>query len=126
AFCQGVILGGLVQGITVTHGQYGGGAFDWFTPFGLMCGVGVVTGYALLGATWLNMKTDGATQARAREQATPLLFGVLFFMAIVSLWTPLAIDRIAARWFSTPNIYFLWPVPVLTALVACMTWRALR
>ncbi len=33
-------------------------------------------------------------------------------MAVVSLWTPLAFERIAARWFSMPNIYYLWPVPL--------------
>jgi cytochrome d ubiquinol oxidase subunit II len=82
-----------------------------------------VTGYALLGATWLVMKTDGAVAERARAQAKALLVGVLAFMGVVSLWTPLAFERIAARWFSTPNIYFLWPVPLITALTALMAWR---
>ena len=36
----------------------------------------------------------------------------------MSLWTPLAEPRIAARWFSLPNFFFLWPVPVVTALTA--------
>ena len=44
-------------------------------------------------------------------------------MAAVSLWTPLAEPRIAERWFSLPNFYFLWPVPVVTALVAFAAWR---
>jgi cytochrome d ubiquinol oxidase subunit II len=54
------------------------------------------------------------------------LLAVLAFMGVVSLWTPLAFERIAARWFSTPNIYFLWPVPVLTAVTALMVWRWLE
>jgi cytochrome d ubiquinol oxidase subunit II len=122
-FSQGVILGGLLQGIKVENGAFAGGAFDWATPFALMCGVAVVVGYALLGATWLVMKTDGAVAQRSRKLAQWLLLGVLAFMAVVSLWTPLAFERIAARWFSTPNIYFLWPVPVMTALTAWMAWR---
>jgi cytochrome d ubiquinol oxidase subunit II len=69
------------------------------------------------------LKTEGAVAARARGQAKVLLIVVLAFMAVVSIWTPLAFERIAARWFSTPNIYFLWPVPLLTALVALMAWR---
>jgi cytochrome d ubiquinol oxidase subunit II len=48
---------------------------------------------------------------------------VLVFMAGVSLWTPLAFPRIAERWFSAPNIYVLWPVPLLTGFVAVMAWR---
>ena len=68
AFCQGLILGGLVQGVRVENGVYAGGPFEFATPFALMCGLGIVTGYALLGATWLVMKTDGVVAARARSQ----------------------------------------------------------
>jgi cytochrome bd ubiquinol oxidase subunit II len=122
-FCQGVILGGLIQGIKVENGAFAGGPFDWATPFAFLCGLGVVAGYALLGATWLAMKTEGEVAERARLHAKALLLAVLAFMAVVSLWTPLAFDRIAARWFSAPNIYFLWPVPLLTALTALLAWR---
>ena len=123
AFCQGLILAGLLEGIKVENGVFAGGPFDWATPFAVLCGLGVVTGYALLGATWLVMKTDGPVAERARGQAKALLLAVLVFMGVVSLWTPLAFERIAQRWFSTPNIYFLWPVPLLTALTALMIWR---
>jgi cytochrome d ubiquinol oxidase subunit II len=122
-FCQGVILGGLIQGIKVENGAFAGGPFDWATPFAFLCGLGVVAGYALLGATWLAMKTEGEVAERARLHAKALLLAVLAFMAVVSIWTPLAFDRIAARWFSAPNIYFLWPVPLLTALTALLAWR---
>jgi cytochrome d ubiquinol oxidase subunit II len=126
AFCQGIILGGLIQGIRVENGAFAGGAFDWATPFAVLCGLGVVAGYALLGATWLVMKTEGAVAERAREQSQWLLLAVLGFMAAVSLWTPVAFERIATRWFSTPNIFFLWPVPVATALLAYTAWRWLQ
>jgi cytochrome d ubiquinol oxidase subunit II len=126
AFSQGVILGTLVRGIKVENGAYAGGAFDWATPFAMLCGIGVVAGYALLGATWLVMKMDGELAARARRQAKPLLLAVLAFMAVVSLWTPLAVPRIAERWFALPNILFLWPVPIVTALAAGWAWWALE
>ena len=60
AFCQGLILGGLIQGIKVENGAFAGSAFDWATPFAVLCGLGLVAGYALLGATWLVMKTEGS------------------------------------------------------------------
>jgi cytochrome bd ubiquinol oxidase subunit II len=123
AFAQGVILGGLVHGVSVRDGAYAGGAFDWATPFGLLCGLALVAGYGLLGATWLAMKTIGPVADRARVQSKQFLIAVLAFMAVVSLWTPLAEPRIAARWFSLPNFYFLWPVPLVTALVALAAWR---
>ncbi|MEP7029508.1 MAG: cytochrome d ubiquinol oxidase subunit II [Pseudolabrys sp.] len=123
AFSQGVILGSLVHGISVKDGGFSGGSFDWATPFALLCGLSLVAGYALLGATWLAMKTEGPVAERARAQSKILLLAVLAFMAAVSLWTALGEPRIAARWFSLPNFYFLWPVPVVTALVAFKAWR---
>src|SRR2546421_5055044 len=125
-FCQGLILGGLIQGIKVENGAFAGGAFDWATPFAALCGFGVLAGYALVGATWLVMKTEGAVAERARGQAQVLLVAVLAFMAAVSVWTPLAFERIAERWFSLPNILFLWPVPLVTVLVALAGWRWLE
>src|SRR5260370_25334983 len=110
-FCQGLILGGLIQGIKVENGAFAGGAFDWATPFSGLCGLGVLAGYALLGATWLVLKTEGAVAERARAQAKLLLIAVLAFMAVESLWTPLAFDRIAASWFSSPYFLFKCPDP---------------
>jgi cytochrome d ubiquinol oxidase subunit II len=126
AFCQGLILGGLVQGIKVENNAFAGGPFDWATPFAVLCGLGVVAGYGLLGATWLIMKTEGGVARRARIEARLLLLAVLAFMAIVSIWTPLDVERIAARWFSLPNILFIWWIPAATALVAFAAWRWLE
>ena len=123
AFAQGVILGALIKGIAVRDGGYAGGSFDWATPFVFLCGLALVAGYALLGATWLVMKTEGPVAERARKQAKLCLIAVLAFMAAVSLWTPLMEPRIAARWFSLPNFLLLWPVPVVTAIVAFACWR---
>jgi cytochrome d ubiquinol oxidase subunit II len=122
AFSQGMILGGLIEGVPVRDGAYAGGALHWATPFALLCGLALVAGYGLLGATWLAMKTEGPVAERARTQSRRFLFAVLVFMVAVSIWTPLAESRIAARWFSLPNFYFLWPVPAVTALVAFAAW----
>jgi cytochrome bd ubiquinol oxidase subunit II len=122
-FCQGLVLGGLIQGVDIIDGAFSGGPFDWATPFALVCGLGVVAGYALLGATWLMMKTDGDMARRAAAKANVLLLAVLVFMAAVSIYTPLQFPRIAERWFTLPNLYYLSPVPVLTALIALAAWR---
>src|SRR5260221_4353379 len=122
-FAQGVILGGLIQGIQVRDGAYSGGSFGWATPFALLCGLSLIAGYGLLGATWLAMKTEGPGAERARGQAKILLLAVLIFMAAVSIWTPLTETAIAGRWVALPNFYFLWPVPLVTALTAYLAWR---
>ena len=126
AFAQGAILGNLIQGFTIRDNAFAGGPLDWARPFPVLCGVAVMTGYALLGATWLVMKTEGTVARRARAQAKVLLFAVLVFMAAVSIWTPLLAPRIADRWFTLPNIAFLWLVPAVTALTAFFAWRWLE
>jgi cytochrome d ubiquinol oxidase subunit II len=126
AFAQGVILGGLLQEITVKDNQFAGAPLDWLTPFSLMCGMAVVVGYALLGATWLIMKTEGEVEQHARRMATPLLIALLGFIMVVSVWTPLQIGRIAERWFSLPNVFFLAQVPIATLLVAGLCWYGIR
>ena len=126
AFSQGLILGGLLQEIRVENGQFAGGVFDWLTPFSVMCGLGLVVAYALLGAGWLMMKTEGPVEQHARKLGVPLLLGMLGFIALVSLWTPLQIERIAARWFSVPNFYWLSLLPLATLLAAWSCWRGIR
>lgn len=122
-FLQGVILGGLLQGVAVVDRQYAGGPFDWLTPFAILVGFAVLAGYGLLGATWLIMRTEGPSHDLGRRYAPILLVIVMGAMAAISLWTPLESDRIAQRWFSRPNIFLLWPLPLAAALLGYCVWR---
>ena len=125
-FMQGVVLGGYLQGIEVKDKAFAGGSLDWLAPFPLFTGVALLGGYALLGATWLVMKIDGPLAEDARGWAKKLLPAVLVIMAIISLWTPLAFERIADRWFTWPNILYLSPVPIATAILAWACWHGLN
>ena len=116
AMMQGMILGGIVQGVTVDGRSFAGGAFDWLTAFSFMTGLGVVCGYVLLGATWLIMKTDGETQIWARRTAKYISLFVVIFMGLVSLWVPYLDNDIHLRWFGD-FFYALLPIPVITALL---------
>ena len=124
-YAQGCVLGKFVLGFDVSGRQFAGSAFDWVHPFVLSVGVGLVFGYVLLGATWLVMKTDGALRAWAQRVAKVALIGVLAFIVMVSVWTPLLHEHIAQRWFSWPNIAWLAPVPFATALLALWVLHAL-
>jgi cytochrome d ubiquinol oxidase subunit II len=126
AFAQGVILGNFIKGFQVTGRSFSGTSWDWIAPFPLIAGVGLVVGYTLLGSTWLVMKTEGALQEWARVQSRWSLLGVLAFIVVISVWTPLTEARIAQRWFVLPNLLFFAPVPVLTAVLAWLTWRGLK
>ncbi len=118
AFSQGLALGGLLQGIRVQDGKFAGGMLDFLTPFAVLCGLALVVGYALLGATWLMLRTHGPVEVHARRLAMPLLVGLLVAIAAVSVWTPIAFSRIAERWFRVPDFYWLSQVPLLTLLLA--------
>lgn len=125
AVCQGIALGAYIQGIAVAGRAYAGGWWDWLTPFSLMTGLALVVGYALTGATWLIMKTEGDLQQRCYRLALPLGAAVVAMIGVVSIWTPLTEPAVATRWFSWPNIAFLSPVPLLVAADAFGLYRAL-
>jgi cytochrome d ubiquinol oxidase subunit II len=124
-YAQGCVLGQFVLGFHVNGRRFAGTAFDWVHPFVLAVGVGLVFGYVLLGATWIVMKSEGALRAWAQRVARIGLFGVLGFILMVSVWTPLLHEHIAQRWFSWPNLAWLAPVPIMTALLALWLWRSL-
>jgi cytochrome bd ubiquinol oxidase subunit II len=124
AFAQGAVAGAYVQGFETVGKVFVGGAFDWLTPFTVMTGLGLLAGYALLGTTWLIMKTDGETQAWAYRLTLPLLITVLAVFGIISVWTPLVDDFVRERWFG--NITVIWILPALALLSAWLIWRAVR
>lgn len=125
ALCQGLTLGGLLQGIKVEGRAYAGGWFDWLTSFTILCGVAVVVGYALLGATWLIWRTEGELQDRARRHAKALGVTTLGLIGVVSLWTPMLNPIFAQRWFGWPGILLTSPVPLLLLVLAWQFWRGL-
>ncbi len=125
-FAQGVVLGSFIQGFQVSGRVFSGTSFDFLTPFSILTGIALLFGYGLLGAGWLILKTEGDLQDTARRQGSVCLIGVLAAIAIVSVWTPIMNPAIASRWFVFPNMLFLAPVPVATAVVALVTWRALH
>lgn len=125
-FAQGVVLGTFIQGFKVEGRHFAGSSFDWFSLFPITTGVALMFGYGLLGACWLILKTEGELQDWARRAAGICLVAVLVAIAAVSIWTPLSRAEIAERWFSWPNVAFLSPVPIVTALIAFGEWEALR
>jgi cytochrome d ubiquinol oxidase subunit II len=125
AFCQGAALGAFIDGFQVTGPSYGGGAMDWLTPFSVFTGLGVIVAYAMLGSTWLIMKTGDALQQRMLVVARWVLPILILLIAGVSIWTPLAHSAIARRWFSIPDLLFFSPVPILVVLTALWLWHML-
>ncbi|HXZ69121.1 MAG TPA: cytochrome d ubiquinol oxidase subunit II [Alphaproteobacteria bacterium] len=126
AMCQGVMVGAFVSGIDVKDGAYAGGWFDWLSPFSLLCGVALICGYALLGACWLVIKTDGAFQSRMRALQLPLGAATILLIALVSFGTAIVNDGVRTRWFDLGSFVFLWIIPALTGLLSAGFLLAVR
>src|SRR5690606_7667869 len=118
AFAQGVTLGALLQGITVEGRAYAGGWWDWLSPFSILTGFSLVAGYALLGSTWLVMKTQGRLQDHAFRHARLSGIVTMACIAAVSLATPFLEEAYYERWFAWPHVLFTAQVPLLVVLVA--------
>lgn len=91
-----------------------------------MTGIAVVFGYALLGSTWLIMKTEDVTQKWARQVASYVLGIVGIFMALVSICVPFMDPILKDFWFSIPNIFYLLPIPLITAGLFALIWYDLH
>jgi cytochrome d ubiquinol oxidase subunit II len=125
ALAQGIALGAILQGVHVEGRHYAGGWWDWLTPFSLLTGVSLMVGYALLGATWLILKTDGELRDRAYRISWYLLFAMLIAIGAVSLATPLLTIQYAQRWFSWPAIILTAPVPIAVVAVSTILLKGL-
>ena len=114
ALSQGVMLGALVTGFR-TEAPY------WF--FNSFVAVGLAGGYALLGATWLIMKAEGALQQKALRLARGALVLVAGGVAAVSVATPLMSRTVFDKWFSFPDTLVLMLLPLATLLAGWDLWR---
>jgi cytochrome d ubiquinol oxidase subunit II len=126
AFSQGVALGAFINGFSMSGTTYVGGGFDWLTPFSLSTGFALILAYALLGSTWLIMKTEGTLQHRLKSMTRPITLGVLAAIVVVSVWTPAQHPEVATRWFSFPNIILFSPVPVLVVVTTIVIQHVIR
>ncbi|MDE1190303.1 MAG: cytochrome d ubiquinol oxidase subunit II [Pantoea sp.] len=122
-FSQGVSVGAIINGFPVHGRTFAGGYMDWLAPFPLFCGIGLLVAYALLGCTWLIMKTEHELHRKMSALATPLVIALLVIVGLISLWTPFSHEAIAQRWFTRPNLFWFLPVPVLVLVCA---WGIVR
>jgi cytochrome d ubiquinol oxidase subunit II len=124
SFAQGAVVGAYIQGFETEGFAYSGGPLDWLTPFTILTGFGLVIGYALLGSTWLIMKTDGAVQQWAYKITPKLLFGLMAVFAAVSIYTPFVDSSVMTRWFD--GISLIWALPALALFCAYIVLRAVK
>ncbi|WP_163591149.1 cytochrome d ubiquinol oxidase subunit II, partial [Klebsiella variicola] len=83
----GITVGAVINGFNVTGRHFSGSALDWLTPFPIFCGFALLVTYALLGSSWLIMKTEHQLHRKMCTITVYLAITLLMVNAIVSLWT---------------------------------------
>jgi cytochrome bd ubiquinol oxidase subunit II len=126
AFMQGLTVGALVEGLPISNGQYGGGEFGWFSPFAVLCGIGLCLGYALLGSCWLVKKCEGDVREAAYRLIPYLAVGLLAFLVVVFVYALARDLRVMHRWLERPYLFIFPVIGVIAALVAAESVRHRR
>jgi cytochrome d ubiquinol oxidase subunit II len=124
SFAQGAVVGAYIQGFETEGFVYTGGPLDWLTPFTVITGLGLVAGYALLGSTWLIMKTEGEVQEWAYKITPRLLAALLAVFTIVCIYTPFIDEAVKIRWFD--NISIIWILPLLVLYCSFVVIRNVK
>jgi cytochrome d ubiquinol oxidase subunit II len=118
-----VTVGALVEGLPIHKGQYTGGDFGWFSPFAVLCGVGLCLAYTLLGACWLVKKCEGDV----RETAYPLIpwlsAGLLLFLVAVFVFALSEHLQVMHRWIDRPHLFVFPVISMLAAIVLAISIR---
>ncbi len=126
AFVQGAAIGAMVQEIPVVDGQFAGRPFHWLTPFAVLCGAGLAIGYALLGATWLVVKTTGGLRDWTYARIPWLLGGVMLALALTFVFALAGDLRVMDRWMEDPWLLVFPTIGAGAVYGVVQGWRARR
>jgi cytochrome bd ubiquinol oxidase subunit II len=126
AFIQGLMVGALVKGLPITNGHYTGGEFGWFSPFAVLCGIGLCLGYSLLGACWLVRKCEADVREAAYRLIPYLSVGLLVFLVVVFAYALAENLRVVHRWLERSYLFAFPAIGVIAALVATVSVRHRR
>ena len=116
AFTQGLMVGALVQGLPISDGRYVGGEFGWFSPFAVLCGIGLCVGYALLGTCWLVRKCEDEVRDDAYRLIPYLSAALLVFLIVVLVYALADNFRVMTRWLDRPFL-FVFPAAGMLAAI---------
>jgi cytochrome d ubiquinol oxidase subunit II len=126
AFFTGSLMTGLSQGFMLGLYVMGLSYTWWHVAFALITAVFLTVAYSFIGAVWLIWKTDGALQRKAVQWSRGGIWGVVLGMGAISLATPFVSARIFDKWFTLPQMLYLSPLPILSALLIGFIWWKLR
>jgi len=118
SFGVGVVLGNLIHGIPLdTGGNFTGSFSDFFHPYALLVGVTTVALFAMHGAIFLAMKTEGELHEKIRSWVPRCIGFFLIMYVLITItaitYRPYMVDPMRAY-----PIFYLVPLIALTAIIA--------
>jgi cytochrome bd ubiquinol oxidase subunit II len=126
AVCQGFTLGGIFYGISMDGRTFTGTIWSWFHPYSVLFTLGVISGYIMLGANYLILKTNGAIQGSSREHSFVAAFATLLISLAIYAWTIARHPYIARKWLTMPDLVYVAVFPLLALFAFGMYVRSLR
>ena len=121
-FLAGSLIASLAQGYMLGIYVLGLGSSWGAMAFGGLVALCLAAAYAAMGSAWLIYKTEGELQKKAVRWLRAALVLTALGMAAVSLATPFASPRIFDRWFVLPEMIYLSPLPILSAVLFASLW----
>lgn len=123
ALGSGIVLGNLVQGISLdANHNYTGTALETFlTPYPLFIGLLTLSLFMMHGALFLFMKTEGQLQKNVKKWAISALFCYCIFFTLSTIFTLIFQEHMILRFRTMPA---LLAVPLLAILApASIVWQ---
>ena len=120
----GVALGNIGRGIPLDIDfEYAGSFFTLLNPYALVVGLTTVALFAMHGAIYLVMKTEGDLHDKIRQWAKKTIYIFAFFYLLTTIATFLLVPRMLDNFKAYP---FLGIIPVLNVLVIANIFREFR
>lgn len=116
AFIIGVAMGNIAQGVPLdADHEYAGTLATLLNPYALWMGVTTVALFAMHGAIYLHLKTEGDYHTRVRGWIQPAMIGFILCYALFTLATLLYVPHITEALRAQPA-YFALVVLVILAI----------
>ena len=126
ALSQGFILGGIFYGIPMDGQTFTGTIWSWFHPYSFLFTLGVISGYIMLGANYLILKTGGDIQRRSMRYSTAAAGATLLISLAIYVWTIARHPYMARKWLAMPDLAYVAIFPLLALFAFAMYWRSFR
>jgi cytochrome d ubiquinol oxidase subunit II len=112
----GVAMGNIAWGMPLdARGEFAGSFLGLLNPYALLMGVTTVALFAMHGAIYLVLKTEGELEARVRRWVNPLIIAFILCYVILTLATLLYVPHITEAFRREPW-FFAVVIPVVLAI----------